>query len=1081
MKSSKLQNSIKILIVLAILFLLPLFIKAEHLPVKIYTSADGLGSSFVDFLYRDSRGFMWFCTRDGLSRFDGARFVNYQIGDKDSPPGIEGIYESKSGYYWITTTRGTYRFNPNDAKQIDSTSSRLNAEFVGPNRGQFLEDSKGNFWFTTFGLSLIHEKEEKAEFEKYDLNLPPDISSKIGIGEIIEAIDGSIWLKANNGIIRMLPDKRTVFYPFEKILNNGNTSLMTDKKGNIWFCRNNVLLVIKPEPIETFANAPQTTFRQLQPTSVIELKPEGNYRLPQKDGEIFQFISLENNRFIEKSYSKKAFETSDGNVWISAENNLMEFANGTLHLHSDKEGLPVVMSRMEEDAAGNLWIGGYSGLARIDRHGIVSYAADDGANSARFFAINQDKNGTLYFAAHDYYVNRFDGNKLTPIRPQIPLELNFLWTSRYAFLDSKNNWWFLTGNKLFYFDNVTDFPELKNKQPARVFSQEDGLRSDGIFQIFEDSGGNIWVSTREDSEGEGTGTSRMKKGEDKFYSFSEADGLPKAKSFSAAVEDLSGNIWFSFYTGGVGRFNGEKFEVWGNEKGFPGGAMPDIYLDKQGKVWIASAIDGLYRVDDTSAKNPEFVHLTTADGLSSNNIRTIIGDHYGRIYLGTARGVDRLSPETGYIKHYSVNDGLAADFIVDSYCDQKGDLWFATNSGMSRLTPLPDEKNLAPRILLDGLRIAGEKQPVSQIGSTEIEKGELSANQNNLQIDFFGLDFRAGETLRYQYKFDGINTDWSAPTDQRTVNLANLSSGNYRFLVRAINSEGVVSENPAVLSFKILPPIYLRWWFITGGILLLGLFIFSFYRYRFANLRAINQALTEAKKAEERLSHSRAERIVELERVRSRIATDLHDDIGASLTQIAILSEVALAQSKGNGASESLTRITDVSNELVGTMSDIVWSINPSKDHLSDLTQRMRRFASDSLSAKGITFHFNTAEIDQQIEVKSNLRREVFLIFKESINNIVKHSNAKHVEITLEISDEDLGLKITDDGKGFNSEKAYENSLSSISMGRNGILSMQKRAEEMNGVLQVISGTGKGTTIELKLPMQMWQTQTPNR
>ncbi|HRH44252.1 MAG TPA: ATP-binding protein, partial [Pyrinomonadaceae bacterium] len=217
------------------------------------------------------------------------------------------------------------------------------------------------------------------------------------------------------------------------------------------------------------------------------------------------------------------------------------------------------------------------------------------------------------------------------------------------------------------------------------------------------------------------------------------------------------------------------------------------------------------------------------------------------------------------------------------------------------------------------------------------------------------------------------------------------------------------------------------------------------------------------------------------ERVRSRIATDLHDDIGASLTQIAILSEVAQAQSKGNGATESLTKITNVSNELVGTMSDIVWSINPTKDHLSDLTQRMRRFASDSLSAKGIIFHFNSTEVDQEIVVKSNLRREVFLIFKESINNIVKHSQAKHVEIILQISDEDLILKIVDDGKGFESEKVYENSLSSISMGKNGILSIKKRAEEMNGELEVFSAIGKGTTIELKLPMEIGQTQIPNK
>jgi signal transduction histidine kinase len=248
-----------------------------------------------------------------------------------------------------------------------------------------------------------------------------------------------------------------------------------------------------------------------------------------------------------------------------------------------------------------------------------------------------------------------------------------------------------------------------------------------------------------------------------------------------------------------------------------------------------------------------------------------------------------------------------------------------------------------------------------------------------------------------------------------------------------------------------------------------------------SNLKAINEALTEAKKAEEELSNSRAERLAELEKVRSRIATDLHDDIGASLTQIAILSEIAQAQSKGNGASESLSKITNVSNELVGTMSDIVWSINPSKDHLSDLTQRMRRFASDSLSAKGIIFQFNFSEADKNILVNSNIRREMFLIFKESINNIVKHSAAKRVEIELKVSANDFTLRIQDDGKGFDLHSSFKDSLSSIQMGGNGILSMQKRAEEMNGELEIVSKVGTGTTIELRLPMEIGQTQAPNR
>ena len=224
--------------------------------------------------------------------------------------------------------------------------------------------------------------------------------------------------------------------------------------------------------------------------------------------------------------------------------------------------------------------------------------------------------------------------------------------------------------------------------PTKTYTTSDGLESNAIFQIFEDPSGDIWVSTRT-AGNVGTGTARLKKGEEKFHTFSEAEGLPKGKSFSSAIADSFGNIWFSFYDGGLARFDGEKFDVF--DEGLPTGLLSDLQLDKKGHLWVGSALGGLIRIDDTSVKKPTFVYITTADGLTSNNVRTITEDHFGRIYIGTARGVDRISPETGRVKHYSVSDGLAADFISDSHCDKNGNLWFTTNDGISKFVPLPDE------------------------------------------------------------------------------------------------------------------------------------------------------------------------------------------------------------------------------------------------------------------------------------------------------------------------------------------------------------------------------------------------------
>jgi two-component system, LuxR family, sensor kinase FixL len=484
---------------------------------------------------------------------------------------------------------------------------------------------------------------------------------------------------------------------------------------------------------------------------------------------------------------------------------------------------------------------------------------------------------------------------------------------------------------------------------------------------------------------------------------------------------------------------------------------------------------------------------------------------------------------------------------------------------------------LPPPILINGLRVEGVTYSVSDLGALEIPYLELGANENQMEIDFFGLSFGLGEALRYQYKLEGADQDWQPLTDLRTVNYASLSPGTYRFVVRAVNTDGAMSESPATFAFKILPPIWRRWWFVTlAAVLVVGL-IFAIDRYREARLRAVKESedrfrtlaetasdaiitineksniifvnpaaekvfgyrasemlgrdltmlmpeylrhlhsagfgrylqsgqrhisweavelpglhksgreipleisfgeftrnerhfftgvardITERKRAEEALRRSREERFSEIEQVRKRIATDLHDDIGSSLTQISILSEVArrgLARDESSHR-EPLSMIASASRELIDSMSDIVWAINPQKDQLSDLTQRMRLFASDILTARNIKFRFSAPGADQDVRIGANMRREVFLIFKESVNNLVRHSGCTEAEIEFHIEDEWLALRVSDNGAGFD--------LSRQSDGH-GLMSMRERARDSGGDFEVLSGKGDGTTVKLKLP-----------
>ena len=253
-----------------------------------------------------------------------------------------------------------------------------------------------------------------------------------------------------------------------------------------------------------------------------------------------------------------------------------------------------------------------------------------------------------------------------------------------------------------------------------------------------------------------------------------------------------------------------------------------------------------------------------------------------------------------------------------------------------------------------------------------------------------------------------------------------------------MTSDGSISPKPAIIDFRILPPLWERWWFVTLVVLTLGLAVAAIYRYRVG-------------------------RLIELERVRTRIAADLHDDIGSGLSRIAILSEVARHQGSVEApVGEPLAVIATASRDLVDSMSDIVWAINPNKDHLSDLVQRMRRFASDLFTARQIEFTFSAPGEEQALKIGADLRRQVFLIFKEAVNNVARHSECTEAQIELRIENRSLTIKVADNGSGLDPADMNEG---------HGLASMRTRAKELDGELQITSNDGRGTTILLTVPL----------
>jgi ligand-binding sensor domain-containing protein/two-component sensor histidine kinase len=1013
--------------------------RAERLPVKSYTTADGLGHNVVNRVVRDSRGFLWFCTREGLSRFDGYSFTNYGIEQGLPSAIVNDLVETREGQYWVATASGLCRFNPlgrpqasiNSASERTAAADRMFAVFFPGEDARsryflsLLQDREGNIWCgTRAGLYRLDIADE-VRFESVELGIPQRRESRF-IECLLEDRAGGLWAGAGDGLFRRWPDGRVEAYTIrdglpDKIIH----SLLEDREGRIWvgtvlggLCR----LVPDPAPGH---NVVARVYSD-------------------RDGLTTKWIN-------------QLFQASDGGLWAGSNRGLIQFmptADGRdfrFRAYAEAHGLSFhEVSAMAEDGNGNLWVGMLNGgVAKIARSGLTTFGKADGFSWAT--SILETRAGDVLVVGGlesitEGFINRFDGEKFIPIRPKFSegvAKRGFGWGWNQTVLeDHTGQWWIASAAGVCRFPKVSEPSQLAHTSPKAIYTTRDGLAADMILRLFEDSRGDVWIS----SVGHGVtlnGLSRWERSTGAFHQYGEKDALPRLDMFyvSSFAEDRAGNLWIGFSgDGGLVRYSDGRFTLLTANDGAPAGQIRNMLIDSVGRLWVATYQGGLSRIDDPAAEHPTALTYTVANGLSSNEITCVSEDAWGRIYIGTGRGIDRLDTATGRIKHYTTADGLPVGEMYGSLRDRKGALWFSFQSGVARLVPEPDPPPVPPPVLITGLRIAGETQVISALGEIDITPLKLGADKNQFQIEFVALGFSPGEGLRYQYRLEGASDDWSQLTDHRTVNFANLAPDRYRFLVRAVNADGVMSDMPASFAFTILPPIWQRWWFLTLTAALVGLIAYALYRYRVT-------------------------RLIELERVRMRIATDLHDDIGSSLSQIAIMSEVVQQQIQGENLplSRPLSIIAGTSRELVDSMADIVWAINPHRDHLIDLTQRMRLFAGDVLTARNIDFTFAAPRLENDIRLETDVRREVFLIFKEGINNAVRHSKCSAIEIRFGVSDNRLMLEVTDNGCSFDADQSSSG---------HGLASMNRRAESIGGALDILADAGQGTTITLQAPLR---------
>jgi ligand-binding sensor domain-containing protein/signal transduction histidine kinase len=1002
--------------VLCVLLWSALPARAERFPIRVYTTTDGLAHDTIYKIVRDSRGFLWFCTFDGLSRFDGYGFTTYGLAQGLPNPVIRDLLDTHDGQYWVATHAGLCRFNPNGVPRRSVTTPATQGDapppmFVTYSPGSerlskvvtsLVQDRAGRIWCGTLGgLYRLEQQDGRIAFRRI-----PAVPS---VRSMVEDRRRTLWLGSIGAIYRLLANDRVERYPAPQGLQDSGTgSLLEDHEGRLWAATTRGLwhLVSDPDPA----------------------KPVVARAYSRKDGLPTDSIN-------------ELFQASDGSLWAGTDQGLVGFVQNAdrtdsrFRTYAEPQGLryPLVHS-VAEDPVGNLWVGTSGGAARFAPSGITVFDDADGVRgtSSHF----TDRVGDLIVVGGPLsrnFISRFDGERFTAILPYPPRRTSStrIWQENHGLLqDHTGEWWVATRHGLYRYTGARSLDRVVRLPPKAVYTTRDGLASNDIQALFEDSRGDIWVSAL-------GGLSRWNRASETFHRYDERDGWLWRFPAASFAEDGAGDVWIGLWIGGgLVRFREGRFTRFTEADGLADGGILQLFVDSSGRLWVPISPGGVCRIDHPEAERPTIVSYTTSDGLAANDVEAVTEDRRGRIYLASTRGIDRLDPATGRIRHYDV--GALRAGVNAALQDRDGALWFRYDTGLVRLVPEPDRPAIPPPVLITTLRIAGDPQPISALGQSEVAALELPATRNRLQIDYVAPGLSPGDGSHYEFKLEGASNDWSGVGEQRTVNFARLGPGRYRFLVRAISADGVSSERPASFAFVILPPLWQRWWSIAAAAVGLMIAGYVVHRYRVA-------------------------RLLEIERVRTHIAADLHDDIGSSLSQIAVLSEVLRTQLGTPEApiSRNLSLINHVSQDALDSMSDIVWAINPRQDHLSDLVRRMRRVASEMLPARNIEFTFDIPPAGHDLTLGADTRRQVFLMFKEAMNNVIRHSRCTRADIELKLNGPWLTLAITDNGRGFDPDRVSDG---------NGLVSMSRRARALGGETVVSSGKGRGTTITIRIP-----------